>query len=103
MLTIRFTAAIPAAVAGEIARLRNDQAQKLRSSRRERRRPGLRDYMTPGEGAAYKAALDRLGGNALRCCADFAADQAVMATGVRYGRAVCLSVAGVMMAPGPRV
>lgn len=81
-----FTGAIASAVAGEVNRL------------------AAHPEFFRSEGVAYKAAFDRMGGdaNALRYCADHEADRAVMACGVRYGRKVCLSLAGVMKRPGPQ-
>lgn len=76
MLSLQFTAAIPAAVAGEVTRLTQHP-----------------DF--GGEGAAYKAAWDRAGSSALKHCEAFARDCSVMKAGElrrRYGAAPRWSV-----------
>lgn len=74
VLTIRFTGPIAAAVAGEITRIRHAQAVNVRRSRHTPRGPGLRDYLVPGEGAAYKAAWDRQGSDSGKHCEAFRRD-----------------------------
>jgi hypothetical protein len=70
MLSIRFSGPIAQAVAAEIFRIeRDDQLGPLGPSR---------PVLFLSEGTAYKAAWDRLGGNALRHCEAYANDAAIM-------------------------
>jgi hypothetical protein len=66
MLTIRFTAAIPAAVAGEVSRIEQFPAYQL------------------AEGCAYKAAWDLLGSDFVKHCDAFAVDCRLMGDATRF-------------------